>query len=86
MRARRVDVQDEVVRDGESVVLLGRQVIRLSWLGTTLLELCDDWRGVDELAAGLTDRFGEPPDGSDPVVMTEAALHTLHEQGLVELG
>ena len=37
MRARRVEVQDEVIRDGESVVLLGRQVIRLSWIGTTLL-------------------------------------------------
>ena len=65
MRARRVDVQDEVVRDGESVVLLGRQVIRLSWIGTTLLELCDDWRDSSELARGLTDRYGEPPDGSD---------------------
>ena len=85
MRARRVEVQDEVVRDGESVVLLGRQVIRLSWIGTTLLELCDDWRDSAELARGLTDRYGEPPDGSDPTPMTEAALQALHEQGLVEL-
>lgn len=86
MRARRVAVHDEVVRDGESVVLLGRQVIRLSALGTTLLELCPDWRGVDELADGLTERFGTPPDGSDPRLMTEAALEALHEQGLVDLG
>ena len=86
MRARRVAVHDEVVRDGESVVLLGRQVIRLSALGTTLLELCPDRRGVDELADGLTERFGTPPDGSDPRLMTEAALEALHEQGLVDLG
>lgn len=85
MRARRVEVQDEVVRDGESVVLLGRQVIRLSWIGTTLLELCDDWCGTAELTLGLTERYGEPPDGSDAEAMTEAALCALHEQGLVEL-
>ena len=85
MRARRVEVRDEVVRDGESVVLLGRQVIRLSWIGTTLLELCDDWRDSVELARGLTDRYGEPPDGSDATAMTEVALEALHEQGLVEL-
>ena len=85
MRARRVEVQDEVVRDGESVVLLGRQVIRLSALGTTLLELCGDWRETEELAAGLVERFGEPPEGADARFMTEASLHALHDQGLVDL-
>lgn len=86
MRARRVPVHDEVVRDGESIVLIGRQVVRLSWIGTTLLELCDDWRHSTELARGLTDRYGEPPDGSDATAMTESALQALHQQGLVELG
>lgn len=85
MRARRVAVRDEVTRDGESVVLLGRQVIRLSWIGTTLLELCDEWHESNELSRALTDRYGEPPDGSDATAMTEAALQALHEQGLVEL-
>lgn len=85
MRARRVEVQDEVIRDGESVVLLGRQVIRLSALGTTLLELCDDWRNAEELAHGLTERHGEPPAGLDATAMTEAALQALHNQGLVDL-
>jgi hypothetical protein len=86
MRARRVPVQDEVIRDGESVVLLGRQVIRLSAIGTTLLELTGDWRGVEELTVELTDRFGQPPEGFDATAMTESALQALHEQGLVELG
>lgn len=85
MRARRVPVQDEVVRDGESVVLLDRQVIRLSALGTTLLELCGQWRGVGELAAELAERFGAPPEGADATAMTEAALRALHQQGLVDL-
>lgn len=85
MRARRVDVQDEVIRDGESVVLLGRQVIRLSALGTTLLEMCGDWRDAKELAHGLTERHGEPPADFDATAMTEAALQALHEQGLVDL-
>jgi hypothetical protein len=86
MKARRVPVRDEVIRDGESVVLLGRQVIRLSAIGTTLLELCDTWRDLDQLTHELTDRFGHPPDGTDATVMTESALHALHQQGLVELG
>lgn len=86
MRARRVPVQDEVVRDGESVVLLCRQVIRLSAIGTTLLELTGEWRDLDDLTVDLTDRFGQPPAGESPTVMTEAALQALHEQGLVELG
>jgi hypothetical protein len=86
MRARRVPVRDEVVRDGESVVLLGRQVIRLSAIGTTLLELTGDWRDVDDLARALTDRFGHPPEGHSASAMTEAALQSLQEQGLVELG
>lgn len=80
-----MEVRDEVIRDGESVVLLGRQVIRLSALGTTLLELCDDWRGAEELALGLTERHGGPPAGFDATAMTEAALQALHEQGLVDL-
>ncbi|MDF2144144.1 hypothetical protein [Knoellia sp. p5-6-4] len=86
MRARRVPVQDEVVRNGESVVLLGRQVIRLSAIGTTLLELTGEWREVDDLTVDLTDRFGHPPEGYSATDMTEAALQALHAQGLVELG
>lgn len=85
MRARRVAVQDEVVRDGESVVLLGRQVIRLSAIGTALLELTGDWREAEELTVDLTDRFGHPPEGYSANDMTEAALQALHGQGLVEL-
>lgn len=80
-----MEVQDEVIRDGESVVLLGRQVIRLSALGTTLLELCDNWRDAKELAHWLTERHGEPPAGFDATAMTEAALQALHDQGLVDL-
>lgn len=80
-----MEVQDEVIRDGESVVLLGRQVIRLSALGTTLLELCNNWRDAKELAHGLTERHGEPPAGFDAMAMTEAALQALHDQGLVDL-
>jgi hypothetical protein len=85
-RVRRVPVDDEVVRDGESVVLLARQVIRLSALGTTVLELCPGWVTLPEVAEGLVAQFGAPPDGSDPTPVVEAAVASLHEQGLVELG
>ena len=86
MRVKRVPVEDEVVRDGESVVLLGRQVIRLSAIGTTLLELCDEWRHIGELTAALTDRFGHPPIDYNATSMTEAALQALERQGLVQFG
>ena len=86
MKARRLPVADRVERDGESVVLVDRQVVRLSTLATALLELCRDWATAPELARGLLDRVGEPPDGVDPVVATESALATLRDQGLVELG
>jgi hypothetical protein len=85
VKARRLPVADRVERDGESVVLVDRQVVRLSELATALLELCAEWATPHELAGGLLDRVGEPPAGVDPVVAVESALRALHDEGLVEL-
>ena len=84
MRARALPVLDRLDREGGAVVLLGRQVVRLSPLAAALLDACDDWRGVEELAGQLVAQFGDPPSG-DARSMTAAALTELRDQGLVEL-
>ena len=84
MRARRLPVADRVDRDGESVVLVGREVVRLSALATTLLDACVDWTEEELLVPVLLDRFGPPPEGGDPAALVEDALATLARHGLVD--
>jgi Coenzyme PQQ synthesis protein D (PqqD) len=85
VRARALPVLDRVERDGESVVLAGRQVVRLSALATALLDACRDWCVIEDLAGELVAQFGDPPWG-DARSVTAAALTELRDQGLVELG
>lgn len=87
MVVTRVPVVDEVVEDGESVVLLpsGRVVV-LSALATALLaELGAGPLPVEALAERLVAAFGSPPDDHDGVRTTEAAVVALGEEGLVEV-
>ncbi|GAB3433736.1 hypothetical protein GCM10027517_00990 [Phycicoccus ginsengisoli] len=86
MRARRLPVADRVDRDGESVVLVGREVVRLSALATTLLDSCSEWTEEERLVTVLVDRFGAPPEGGDAAVLVSEALATLTRHGLVERG
>ena len=85
MRARYLPAVDRVDRHGEAVVLVGRDVVRLSALATTLLDSCPDWTPTSELVEALLATFGPTPEGVDAVVATDAALRTLAAQGLVEL-
>jgi hypothetical protein len=79
-------VADRVDRDGEAVLLVDRTVVRVSALATLLVDSCPDWTPVPELVEVLLGEFGPTPQGVDPVAATEAALRTLQDQGLVELG
>ena len=81
---RQRPVADRVDRDGECVVLVGDTVTRLSALATHLLDLCADWADAETLAGHLVDRFGAPPDGTDPRVAVESAADLLVVQGLLE--
>jgi hypothetical protein len=85
MRARYLPALDRVDRDGEAVLLVGREVVRLSALATTLLDSCVEWTPVTDLVAVLLATFGPTPEGVDPTEATDAALRTLASQGLVEL-
>ena len=81
VRAR--TVLDRVDHEGECVVLVGDQVVRLSALATALLDACPDWREVDWLADRLDQEFGPPPDG-DSRAATRILLAELAGLGLVE--
>lgn len=85
MRARYLPAADRVERDGEAVVLVGREVVRLSALATTLLDSCPDWTPASDLVDVLLATFGPAPEGVDAVESTEVALRTLAAKGLVEL-
>ena len=86
MRVRRLPVADRVDRDGESVVLVDREVVRLSAVATALLDACPDWTEEERLVAVLVERFGPPPGGEDPVLLVDRALATLTVHRLVERG
>ena len=86
MRARRLPVQDRIDRDGEAVVLVDRQVVRISPLAVVLMDRCSEWTDVGELTQAALDRFGPPPEGVDPSATTLDALTALCDQGVLELG
>lgn len=86
MRARRGEIIDEYVENGEAAVLVGTDVIVLSPLATALLALVGDhWTDLGDVAAGLVRSFGEPPDGVAADVATADALHALAAHDLIRI-
>jgi len=86
VKVRRVAWLDEYVESGESAVLVADRVFVLSELATVILEAIGSGTvEVEEVAAVLEDGFGAPPDGTDLVDATAAALSELAAQGLVEM-
>lgn len=83
MRYRAVDAHDELHVSGESLVLLGGQVRRVSELGTAVRACAVEPVDVATLAARLQERFGAPPDG-DLHEHTRRAAEALVEAGLLE--
>ena len=80
---RSVSFTDLLAVDGESLVLLDDQVLRLGPVATVVLQLLDDGpRSQAQLTAALEEEFGAPPDGSlrDAV---EAQLNGLATAGLI---
>lgn len=84
MRVRRLPVTDRVDRDGESVVLVGHTVVRLSPLATLLLDRCGGWTDLGVLADQLVAELGPPPDGVVARQAAESAADALAAQGLLE--
>lgn len=84
MRVRRLPLTDRVDRDGESVVLVGHTVVRLSGLATVLLDGCAGWTDLDVLTDLVVTELGPPPDGVDPRPAVASTADALVAQGLLE--
>lgn len=84
MRVRAVPPTDRADHEGEAVVLIGAQVVRLSALATTVLDLAIAWLDEGDLAARLVAAHGPPPGGMDPRSATRAVLEQLVAHGLLE--
>lgn len=84
MRARRLPILDQVSEDGESVVLVGNSVVRLSALATALLADMSEWTESRVLAQSMSKVFGPPPPDTAALDVVETAIRELAAQGLVE--
>lgn len=85
MRAHRLPVTDSVTRDGETVVMVGDQVMLLSPMASAAWRLLADPLSVEELSERLAAEFGPPPEGSERAA-TATLLDGLVCVGLVEFG
>ena len=83
--ARRLPVQDEVLEDDQSVVMIQDTVLLLSPLATRILALAGDGADVQEIAAKLELEFGPSGDETQTLGLTLTALRELADQGLVEM-
>ena len=86
MRVRRLPLTDRVDRDGESVVLVGHTVVRLSPVATVLLDRCEAWTDLDVLTDQVVAALGPAPQGVDPRRAVGSAAEALVAQGLLERG
>jgi hypothetical protein len=86
MRARRLSVVDEYVEDGRAAVYSeAGMVVLLSELATVAWSVLGaEWTGAEDVAVALIDAFGAP-DAGEALAVTESALRTLAEHGIVEL-
>jgi hypothetical protein len=86
MRARRLAVVDEYVEDGRAAVYSeAGMVVLLSELATVAWSVLDtEWTSAESVAVALVAAFGSP-EAADAQSVTESALRTLAEHGIVEL-
>ncbi len=84
MKVRRGAIADQVVLDGESVVLVGHTLLRLSPLPTAILEHTNTWVETADLVGSVTAALSSPPDNIDPVVVIERVIAELLDEGVLE--
>lgn len=82
-RVRRTPFVDELHHEGECVVLLEDTAVRLGGLAPLVLDLCDEWRTVADLAHSLVEAYGPPPEGDVQVIVRDA-VDALVGAGVVE--
>lgn len=79
---RRTDPVDHLVINGESILLYQDRFIRLGPLGTCIVAAASTPRTIANLAAEVTNAFGEPDHGS-AVDATCAAVAELVAHGVL---
>ena len=80
---RRGELDDWYVAGDRSAVMVGGQVLLLSELATTVVELVgEDGLALDSLAGELTRRFGAP-QGKGAVESTAEAVQVLVREGVL---
>lgn len=80
MRLEREPVVDELVIDGETVVLVGESVVLLNAVAGRLLELLSDGaRDADDVRARILEEFGAPddPDAAWQELVADLVSHEL---------
>lgn len=82
MRVRRQPVDDELMVEGELVVLIDGQVLVLSEVASEALDnlVTDVWTSIEALSARLEASIGLPPEGESAVFSLVSALE---EAGLI---
>lgn len=77
-----VEPDDLLVHDGESLLLYGHELLRLSLVPTAITQACRVPVSLDDLAAHLAALFGTP-NGQTPLEATTQIVEELRERGVV---
>jgi hypothetical protein len=78
---QRTEPIDQLVLDGESIVLCENHYVRLGPLGTRIVKIAETPRTINDLTTGLAHAFGVPAQGS-AAAATRAAVADLVAQGV----
>lgn len=83
MRVRRREPADYLTRDGETLLLYERKVVRLSPIGSAIFHVATVPVSLSEVADELEATFGAPTEES-VLAATAAAVEDLLLQGVLE--
>ena len=84
MRITRVEPVDRLDREGESLLLYERQVVRLGPIGTAIFDRTAVPRDLAELAEALAEEFGPPATGTLIEVTRAAVADLIGQQVLMD--
>ena len=81
---QRTEAVDQLVLEGESIVLYEDHFVRLGPLGTRIVMTAETPRTVNDLVAALTHAFGRPAHGSAADATRAAVAHLVAQGVLLE--
>lgn len=84
MIVQHVPPVDRLRTHGADLLLYERRLVRLSDLGSAIVDLTAEPTDTDELAADLQRRFGAPESG-DPAAATRTAAEALVADGVLRV-